>query len=243
MHDRSPPEHHAGPPAGDGGPHLFVDSIEVPELGEDDAHHLRRVLRVRAGDAVTMSDGKGRWCPAVVVGHSELEQTGDVVEVPVSTPEITVGFVVTKGDRPGWVVQKLTELGVDRIQLLWSARSVVRWDEAKAEAQLDRLRTVARGAAMQSRQVRLPAVVGVDAVDVALAASGGALAHRDGAPPSLTTPCVYVGPEGGWDAREVALSPQRVALGLSVLRADTAAVVAGTALTMLRNKLAFEHSG
>ncbi len=231
------------PPDGDGGPHFFVDSLEDPRLGEDDAHHLRKVLRVKTGDAVTISDGRGRWCPAMLAGRTELERTGEIVEVPVAVPEVTVGFVVTKGDRPGWVVQKLTELGVDRIHLLSSARSVVRWDQAKAAAQLERLRTVARSAAMQSRQVRLPTLEGVDPVDVALEAHGGVLAHRDGVPPSLATPRVYIGPEGGWEPREVSLSPRRVNLASSVLRADTAAVVAGTVLTMLRNKLAFEHSG
>ena len=75
-----------------------------------------------------------------------------------SEPGLTVAFAPTKGERPEWVVQKLTELGVDRIVPLISERSVVRWAGERGAGAVERLRRVAREAAAQSRRVWLPDV-------------------------------------------------------------------------------------
>jgi 16S rRNA (uracil1498-N3)-methyltransferase len=160
---------------------------------------------------------------------------------------VTVGFVPVKGDRPEWAVQKLTELGVDRIVVLTSDRSVVRWEGARLASHLLRLERVARAAVMQSRQLWLPSILGgveVTAalgggVDGATAAGGGdsppALADMGGDPPAAGVHTILVGPEGGWsDAERSAAGSRRVSLGPSVLRAETAAVAAGVLLTALR---------
>ena len=73
-----------------------------------------------------------------------LEPPGDV-SVPGPSPELTVGFALVKGERPEVGVQKLTELGVDRIVPFVAARSVVRWDPTGPARQVERLRRVARG--------------------------------------------------------------------------------------------------
>ena len=73
-------------------------------------------------------------------------------------PALTVVFAPTKGERPEWVVQKLTELGIDRIVPLRSERSVVRWSGQRGQATAERLRRVAREAAAQCRRVWLPEV-------------------------------------------------------------------------------------
>jgi len=115
------------------------------------------VLRLRAGDAVTVSDGAGgrlacRFGPA-------LEPVGEIERVERTEPQVTVAFAVVKGQRPEWAVQKLTELGVDRIVPLLAARSVVRWPAGQAGTQVERLRRVAREASVQSRRVWLPVVL------------------------------------------------------------------------------------
>ena len=69
-----------------------------------------------------------------------------------------MAFAPVKGERPEWVVQKLTELGIDRIVPLFSERSVVRWSGARGQATVERLRRVAREAAAQCRRVWLPEV-------------------------------------------------------------------------------------
>ena len=73
-------------------------------------------------------------------------------------PALTVAFAPIKGERPEWVVQKLTELGIDRIVPLRSERSVVRWTAQRGQAAVERLRRVAREAAAQCRRVWLPEV-------------------------------------------------------------------------------------
>ena len=70
---------------------------------------------------------------------------------PAAVPALTVAFAPVKGERPEWVVQKLTELGIDRIVPLVSERSVVRWSGARGKATVERLRRVAREAAAQCR--------------------------------------------------------------------------------------------
>jgi 16S rRNA (uracil1498-N3)-methyltransferase len=159
-----------------------------------------------------------------------------VVEVERPTPALTVGFSLVKGDRPEWTVQKLTELGVDRIVPLTTDRTVVRWDAAKAARNGERLRRIAREAAMQCRRVWLPVVDDVQSFDAAVDAPDVCVADPGGRPPTLERPSILVGPEGGWSDRERARvdASARVALGPHVLRAETAAVAAGTALALLR---------
>jgi 16S rRNA (uracil1498-N3)-methyltransferase len=224
-------------PASDGGPHVFVVDIEHPVLDADDRHHLARVLRVRRGDPLTVSDGNGRW-RACRFGD-DLEIAGDVARVPAPEPALTVGFAPVKGDRPELVVQKLTELGVDRIVPFLAERSVVRWEGERARRNVERLRKVAREAAMQSRRCRLPEVSELCAfADVVVNDRGAvALAEREGQRPSLLCRTVLIGPEGGWSRSELAMRLPLVALGDQVLRAETAAITAGGVLTALRSGL------
>jgi len=221
----------AGPGAEDG-PHVYVADVDDPVLADDDAHHLGRVLRLRPGDRCTVGDGAGRWRRCRFGPTVEVD--GPVEVVPVPTPALTVAFALTKGDKPELVVQKLTELGVDRIVPFVGARSVVRWDDERAARQAVRWRRVAREAGMQSKRARLPEVADVVDFAGACALPGAALADRDGGPPSLALPTVLVGPEGGWSPEERAADVPRVALGPQILRSETAALTAGALLAALR---------
>lgn len=154
--------------------------------------------------------------------------------MPRPAPPVTVAFAVVKGQRPEWAVQKLTEIGVDRIVPVLAARSVVRWPLGESGAPLARLRRVAREAAMQSRRAWLPVVEGVTPFAAVAAEAGAALAYPGGGRPSLDRPVLLVGPEGGWDGEELARGLPQVDLGPSMLRAETAAVVAGALLCALR---------
>ena len=216
--------------------HVFVDDLDAPALGPGDRHHLERVLRLRPGDEVSASDGAGGWRLCTLAsGHSGLEAAGEVVRHQRPSPPVTVGFALTKGDKPEWAVQKLTEVGVDRIVPVAAARSVVRWTPERAAVQVERLRRVAREAAMQSRRTWLPDVDGLTAFRAAASLPGAALAAVGGRPPTLASPVVLVGPEGGWADEELAAGLPRVALGPHVLRAETAAVLAGGLLCALRS--------
>jgi 16S rRNA (uracil1498-N3)-methyltransferase len=152
-------------------------------------------------------------------------------------PGLTVVFAPVKGERPEWVVQKLTELGIDRIVPLLSERSVVRWSGARGKATVERLRRVAREAAAQCRRVWLPDVRDTMRFDE-LHTLGGpdevVLAQLSGDRPTVAQHVVAVGPEGGWSTEELASGLPIVGFGLSVLRAETAAVTAGALLASLR---------
>jgi 16S rRNA (uracil1498-N3)-methyltransferase len=145
---------------------------------------------------------------------------------------VTVGFSLAKGDRTEWAVAKLVELGVDRIVPLVCARTVGRRDQSDAH-RMDRLGRIARESAMQARLVYLPEIAGVTAL-AEMVSAGAAMAEPGGAPATLGTPTVLVGPEGGWAPSELVLGLPTVGLGETILRIETAAVVAGTLLTALR---------
>ena len=226
---------------------VFVDDPGQPLLSDEDAHHLGRVLRLRDGEEVIAADGRGRWARTVWRGTQTLEPVTNgtgrrwrrrraVSEAPAE-PALTVAFAPVKGERPEWVVQKLTELGIDRIVPLRSERSVVRWTGARGQASVEKLRRVAREAAAQCRRVWLPEVC--DTVAFAdLQGLGGpgevVLAQLSGDRPTLAQRVVAVGPEGGWSTDELASGLPTVGFGLSVLRAETAAVTAGALLASLR---------
>jgi len=214
-------------------PHVLVDDVDEPVLAPDDEHHLRRARRLRVGDPITVGDGRGRWRRGRLRAAA-VEPVGDVVVEERTAPLITVALAPVKGQRPEWAVQKLTELGVDRIWLLVADRSVVRWEGDRAASHGERLGRVAREATMQCRRAWLPEVRAGVAVAGAAAEPGAALAQPTGAAPSLDRPTVLVGPEGGWSEGELASAPALVALGPTVLRSETAAVAAGSLLVALR---------
>jgi 16S rRNA (uracil1498-N3)-methyltransferase len=222
--------------------HVFVEDLHELVLDDDDRHHLERVLRLRDGEALTVSDGRGSW-RACEWRAGGLVAAGDVEREPKPTPEVTVAFALTKGEKPEVAVQKLTEVGADRIVPFAAARSVVRWDDAKAGRNATRLRRVAREAAMQSHRVWLPVVDDVTTFGAVAASTGACLADAGGAPPSLGRPTVLVGPEGGWSDEEREAGLPAVALGPHVLRAETAAIVAGAVLVALRSSLCHDHPG
>ncbi|MGQ0832236.1 MAG: 16S rRNA (uracil(1498)-N(3))-methyltransferase [Microthrixaceae bacterium] len=219
-------------PADHPGPMVYVADLASPELRDEDRHHLERVLRLRHGDAITLGDGEGGWRTAVL-GRS-LEPTGETEFELEPSIALTIAFALVKGDKPELIVQKLTEIGIDRIVPFAAARSVTRWDAPKATKAVERLRSVARAAAMQSHRARLPVVEDLSDFGSLTGRSGAALARRDGDPPSSAHRVVLIGPEGGWAPEEEASGLPGVALGSQVLRAETAAIAAGVLLVALR---------
>ncbi len=225
---------------------VFVADPAHPVLSDEDVHHLGRVLRLRDGEEVIVSDGRGHWARTVWRAAGMLEALtagagvggdGAVQVEERAKPALTVAFAPVKGERPEWVVQKLTELGIDRMVPLRTERSVVRWTGARGQASVEKLRRVAREAAAQCRRVWLPEVTDTVAFPD-LPALGGpgevVLAQLSGDRPSLAQHVVAVGPEGGWSTDELASGLPTVGFGLSVLRAETAAVTAGALLASLR---------
>lgn len=215
--------------------HVFVDSLSAPKLEPADDHHLRRVLRIRPSDLVTVSDGAGAWVTARLEADG-LQLDSDAVSEPRPARSVVLS-AIPKGERVEWMVQKLTELGVTAIGFVDCARSVVRWDPERATRQLVRVRRIAREAAMQSRRVWLPEVDHVGSFVDATKRACAALADPDGARRiDADVDTIVIGPEGGFTPDELAIVAKRVALSANVLRIETAAVAAAVMLT-LRNEL------
>jgi 16S rRNA (uracil1498-N3)-methyltransferase len=221
--------------------HLFAPDVsaETVEITGDDAHHAVRVLRLRAGERITVSDGSGIVAQAVVVeaGSTLVARIEARRTVERPAPYLTVVQGMTKGQKFDEIVQRLTEIGVDEIVPLRAARSVARWD---SRAKLERLRAVARSAAKQSHRAWLPVVA--EPVDVSQVPQADLtlVLHEE-----ATTPLrealprvmpdritIVVGPEGGLAPREVSAlvsaGGAAVSLGEQILRTETAPIVAGT---------------
>ncbi|MFM8857608.1 MAG: RsmE family RNA methyltransferase [Actinomycetota bacterium] len=225
--------------------HVFVRDLALPVLEDQDAHHLLRVLRIRPGETVTVSNGSGAWRTCVMSSRSDLEVVDDTLHSePFPAHPITVVFGVTKNDKPETVVQKLTELGVDHIVPVLLDLSVVRWEDDKIERQHERFVKVSREAAMQSRQIFLPSVhrvvSGLETLLESSVMKGQwgrvALADPDGSGDVAAVSALIIGSEGGFSQRELDLVDARVSLVGGVLRAETAGIAAGVLLAHARTR-------
>lgn len=220
----------------------------VVRVEGDEAHHAVAVRRMRLGESLVLTDGRG----GMAVG--EVEATGkrtldvrvttyDVVAEPV--PSITVVQALAKGDRGERAVEVLTEIGVARI-VPWAAeRSVAVWKGDREAKSLARWQATAREAAKQSRRAWHPEVAGLASTDDVRALIGAAevalVLHEDsdGSLESVPVPesgaiVLVVGPEGGLTDDEVATfvdaGAHAVRLGVEVLRTSTAGVAATAAI-------------
>jgi 16S rRNA (uracil1498-N3)-methyltransferase len=228
--------------------HTYADVLDDElRIDGDDGHHLERVRRVRPGEIVTVSDPEGCWRMYEVTATTDavisLYAHAAAAREPVLVPRLALAVALTKSAAPDLVVQKATELGVDRVVLVDAARSVVRWDATRVAHALARLRRIAREAGAQSRRARVPAIEGpVPAVTLAnhpglvVADVTGVTADALPLPSDGPLPAgewlVAVGPEGGFAPQELEVfaAAPRLAVGPFVLRAETAAVASLAAL-------------
>ncbi len=229
-------------------PHFFVRPQQVSGgralLDVDDTRHLVTVLRARAGDPLTVADGSGTvWAArflGVRDGSAAVELGGSRVE-PVEFPALTVVHALPRQRKLDGVVQRLTELGVDRIQPVRSERSQAELDGRKAARAVARWRAIAVAAAKQSRRARLPRIDDIgDWTDAFGEELAGLVCWEESTVGLQTTlsrvpvaerMVVAIGPEGGLTRREVELTGlPHGSLGRTVLRTETAAIVAVAAM-------------
>jgi 16S rRNA (uracil1498-N3)-methyltransferase len=227
--------------------HAFASALDDDvTLDGASGHHLSRVRRLRSGELVTIANGNGTWRPYTVSvvrpGALELHAGGARVVEPRLEPVLAVAFALTKAGKPDLAVQKLTELGVDRIVPLHSSRSVPRWETDRAGVAVARLRRIAVEAAAQSRRARLPVVETPRPLadlrghpGLVVADPGGDDVGRIPRPPDGEWTLV-IGPEGGLDPDEMAAlsGAARLRIGPHVLRAETAAIAGAAVLTTRR---------
>lgn len=225
--------------------HFLLDRLASEQPGDavvltgGEAHHAAAVRRVRVGEEVTIGDGRGAW----LTGECESVAPREVIVRIVARddrdeprPRVVLVQALAKGGRDELAVQAATELGVDEIVPWQAARSVSRWDAAKADKGRARWASIVREAGKQAHRAWLPQVsplasttdlvrraeaarllVLEPTADVAL--SSLSLAHADDI-------VLVVGPEGGISIDELtaltAAGATPVRLGETVLRTSTA---------------------
>ncbi|WOF24667.1 16S rRNA (uracil(1498)-N(3))-methyltransferase [Microbacterium betulae] len=209
------------------------------ELGGSEAHHAAAVRRVRAGEGVTVTDGRGAW----ITGTCESVERDRVVvritareDVPAPRPRLVLVQALAKGDRDELAVQAATELGVDGVVPWQAARSVSRWEGAKAEKGRARWAAIVREAAKQAHRAWIAEVAPVEAIAALAqrAAQARMLVLDPTADTALTEVSftdardvvLVVGPEGGIAPEELdrlaQAGAERVRLGATILRTSTA---------------------
>ncbi|CAL9455241.1 Ribosomal RNA small subunit methyltransferase E [Streptomyces sp. enrichment culture] len=229
--------------------HFDTDGTGRYVLDGPEGRHAVSVKRLRAGEAVVLTDGAGRWAEGEVDGTEGKDRLvvalGEVTEEPAPSPRLTVVQALPKGDRGELAVETMTEVGVDAIVPWSAARCITQWKGERGLKSLGKWRATAREAGKQSRRVRFPEVA--DAATTKRVASllaeadFAAVLHESGTEPLATAELpasgdivLVVGPEGGVSPEELELFAQAGArpyrLGRSVLRTSTAGTAAAAVL-------------
>lgn len=217
---------------------------ELATLAGPAASHVSRVLRLRAGDAVTLFNGDGWDYPGRVRSlpgqRVEVELGSRRPGLPESPLAVDLLQGVARGERMDLVVQKATELGVARILPVLAGRSVVRLDPRQAQRKQAHWQAIAVSACEQCGRSRVPVVGPPRSLAESLAEDGLPAARfmlAPGAPvalnalaPGTASVALLIGPEGGLtDSERAAAAPagfEARALGPRILRTETAALVA-----------------
>jgi 16S rRNA (uracil1498-N3)-methyltransferase len=208
-------------------------------LDGDEHHYLARVRRAAVGDDIVAFDGAGRQAWGRIVAMSADRATlalGDVVDVPPAPPFVTAIVPLIKGDRLDLCVEKLVEVGVDRVLLYRAERAVVKLDDERAATRIARLTAVAEAAARQAGRASAPPIAGVASLAENLATVADheckyvAVPGGDSAILGGKRIAIVTGPEGGFTPAELdattAAGFAPIGLGPYILRAETAPVIA-----------------
>lgn len=217
------------------------DIKQCCELPESDSQHCVRVLRMREGQEIEVVDGRGclfRCRIALASQHHTLLEIIEELELPkVWRPDLTVAIAPTKhNDRMEWLVEKLVEIGVDRIVPLRCERS------ERKDIKTERLQKIAVSAMKQSLKAILPDIQPTTPyMDFIGRCREGArfIAYCDPSIPRLlfsrelpadTDTTILIGPEGDFSPKEITAALEAgfrpISLGDNRLRTETAALVA-----------------
>jgi 16S rRNA (uracil1498-N3)-methyltransferase len=225
---------------------------QVITLAEDEAAHLTRVLRLKAGAPVRVFDGAGREFNAVVEKTSKHGADIRLLTPHQAVPEprirVTLAQAVLKGDKMDDVVRDAVMMGVAAILPLITARSEVSPAVLERGRRRERWQRIAVMSAKQCGRAVVPAVLEPVAFSTLCATTPG----RDQAlmlvephagteaatlsslePPAGSAMLVAVGPEGGWSCEEIGAAAgvlRPVTLRAPTLRADAMPVAALAAL-------------
>jgi 16S rRNA (uracil1498-N3)-methyltransferase len=215
----------------------------MADLRGEDAIHLTRVLRAAPGQVYEISDNRAAFLAEISEARGErvVFRVLEPVETPALPARIELCVALVKFDRMEWIVEKATELGVERIQPIEAARSEKGLREA-SHKRAERWRRIARESSQQCRRLSVPEIPPAIPFQecVSLVADHRYFLDEGTAPP--LTRCLppvkapsdrvalLTGPEGGWTDSErqtaAAAGWRPVSLGPRILRTETAVLAA-----------------
>ena len=227
-------------------PSAFNFSKHLVTLTSDEARHLREVLRLKTGDDVQVFDGTGREFRAVVSQarreSAELELGAEIQPPrPESPLKLTLAVALLKGEKFDLVVQKGTELGVNRfIPLVTRYADIRLCDESDASKRVTRWQRIALEAAKQCGRAVVPEINLPVSFEPLIREEKGCFLFAERGGSALSTDLrtnnfiAIVGSEGGWSDEELDQARTEgvpiVTLGGRVLRAETAAIATAVLL-------------
>jgi len=227
---------------------FFTDQINdgsTQTLDKDDAHHAIKVLRLKLGEVIKISDGVNKWVSGSIIEISKKELTISISErgdFEEKKPELVLVQAVTKSERNKEMLELAIEASVDRI-IPWQAeRSISKWQSDSAQ----KWEIGIKEACKQARQVRLPKLMpmlttaGVvqllskEARIIVFHESAGEKFAQLQLPESLASIYLVIGPEGGISQSELSKfengGSKIVRLGETVLRSAHAGFAAISAV-------------
>ena len=227
----------------------YCESLQSDQItiSDAEAHHLIHVLRFHVGSELTLFDGHGTEATAKVVSLTRRDLTclilARTLHVRPSRPDLIVIASPPKADRLKWMVEKLTEIGVDRLVLLNTSRTVT----TPGETRLDKMHSTIIAACKQCRRpffMELSPLKSINTVfdelksgtatSICIAHPGACVTPEDACSPAEQTgpAAIMIGPEGGFTDDEVQRAITCGAVAVSwpntILRIETAAVVFAT---------------
>jgi len=230
-----------------------IDKDCFVHLNPDDEHHVSHVMRMKKNDEIeVVHDGKVFLCriedfnPLKIVVIHEIENDVELKE------DITLLFALTKGDKIDLVLQKATELGVKKVALIESERTVVTYEGKDQEKKLARFNKIMKEASEQSHRLVVPSLLGIYNLknlpqevfsDINYVAYEKDANDTDSIFSKVTkgkSITILIGPEGGFSEQEInrltSLGFIRTSLGKRILRAETAAIYALSVLGYILEK-------
>lgn len=219
-------------------PLFYQPDLALPHLTEEESHHAIRVLRMRVGDALDLTNGLGTLANAEVTSTEDRKVSFKIKgtsKVPKRSFSIHLAIAPTKNiDRIEWMVEKVVEIGIERITFIKCAKS------ERPAVPMERLNKLVVSAMKQSRQAWLPVVNDIVPIKEFLSTMEGSqrfIAHVDDTNPvplsQLVKPggdyVLLIGPEGDFTKEELEAAKlkgfQKVGLGPNRLRTETAGLV------------------
>lgn len=223
------------------------------QLSKQAKEYVGRVLRLREGDPITLFNGDGYDYPARLTGSGPDISAQVLAREPPAAAEagvaITLVQAIARGEKMDWIIQKATELGVERVVPVSTQRSEVRLDAERADKRLAHWRKVATSACEQCGRARIPAIDAPQTLHAAadIASDLRIFFHPESSVRLSDTHlrvgsiAMAIGPEGGFDDREHALLDRAgwrpLRLGPRILRTETAGLAAIAAVLALIGEL------